>query len=146
VLLTVYALWSPGPSPPLDATPSAAEACGPHAPADATPVSLPVDSSATWHALRGVLVCFTHDLTITETFDLGRHGELLLADRRLYGDNTGLEVDDPALHAVRLGARQRPPAAPRGRCRGVSRWAACASATPWSAWWDGCGPAPPAAT
>jgi uncharacterized protein len=110
VLLTVYALWSPGPSPPLDATPSAAEACGPHAPADATPVSLPVDSSATWHALRGVLVCFTHDLTITETFDLGRHGELLLADRRLYGDNTGLEVDDPALHAVRLGARQRSPA------------------------------------
>jgi len=110
VLLTVYALWTPGPSPPLDATPSAAEACGPHAPTDATPVSLPVDSTATWHALRGVLVCFTHDLTITETFDLGRHGELLLADHRLYGENTGLEVDDPTLHVVRLGERQRPPA------------------------------------
>ena len=110
VLLTVYALWAPRTGPPLDPTPSAAEACGPHAPADATPVSLPVDSTATWHALRGVLVCFTHDLTITETFDLGRHGELLLADRRLYGDNTGLEVDDPTLHVVRLGARQRPPA------------------------------------
>ncbi|TVR85156.1 MAG: hypothetical protein EA416_17340 [Trueperaceae bacterium] len=110
VLLTVYALWAPRTGPPLDATPSAVEACGPHAPADATPVSLPVDSTATWHALRGVLVCFTHDLTITETFDLGRHGELLLADHRLYGDNTGLEVDDPTLHVVRLGARQRPPA------------------------------------
>ena len=114
VLLTVYALWAPRTGPPLDPTPSAAEACGPHAPADATPVSLPVDSTATWHALRGVLVCFTHDLTITETFDLGRHGELLLADRRLYGDNTGLEVDEPALHVIRLGARQRSPeGAPR---------------------------------
>ena len=107
-LLTVYALWTPATSPPLDAVPSALEACGPHAPAGARPVSLPVGSAATWHALRGDLVCFTHDLTITETFDLGRHGELLLADRRLYGDNTGLEVDDPALHVVRLGARQRP--------------------------------------
>ena len=108
VVLTVYALWTPGTGPALDAAPSAVEACGPHAPAAATPVSLPVDSTATWHALRGVLVCFTHDLTITEAFDLGRHGELLLADHRLYGDNTGLEVDDPALHVVRLGARQRP--------------------------------------
>ncbi len=73
-------------------------------------MSLPVDSSESWRALVGELVCFTHDLTVTETYDLGRYGELLLADRRLYGENTGLEVDDPTLHVIRLGARERPAA------------------------------------
>ncbi len=103
--LTIWSLSGPpAPAPPADA----AQACGPHAPADAVPVSLPVPSSDTWRGLRGVLVCFTHDLSVTETYDLGRFGELLLADRRLYGDNTGLEVDEPALHVIRLGARQRP--------------------------------------
>lgn len=109
-LLVGYALWSPAmPSAPT-AAPNAdpRSTCAPDAPADATPVSLPVASPGAWRALLGDLVCFTHDLTITETFDLGRHGELLLADRRLYGDHTGLEVDDPTLHVVRLGARERP--------------------------------------
>ena len=111
-LLTVYALWTPGPAAPPPEPPGAAQACGPHAPAAAVPVSLPVDSPEAWRALRGVLVCLTHDLVITETFDLGRHGELLLADRRLFGDNTGLEVADPTLHVIRLGPRQRPPSDP----------------------------------
>ncbi len=117
-LLTVWTVSTPSTpstqspqSPPSTQSPGApAEdwACGPHAPTHAVPVSLPVASSETWRGLHGVLVCFTHDLVVTETFDLGRHGELLLADRRLYGDNTGLEVDDPTLHVIRLGARQRP--------------------------------------
>lgn len=110
--LTAWSLWSnTPPRAPLDAS-SALEACGPHAPPDALPVSLPVDSSQSWRALRGVLVCFTHDLVITEVYDLGRYGELLLADRRLFGPGTGLELDDDHLHQVRLGARQRPAAAP----------------------------------
>ena len=104
-LLTVWSLSTPStPAPAADG----AQTCGPHAPAAAVPVSLPVPSSETWRSLRGTLVCFTHDLSVTETYDLGRFGELLLADRRLYGDNTGLEVDDPTLHVLRLGARQRP--------------------------------------
>ena len=109
--LTVWELWGGSITPPPPA-PVAAEACGPHAPADAVPVSLPVASLEAWRALRGVVVCFTHDLTVTEVFDLGRHGELTLADRRLFGPNTGLALDDDALHMVRLGARQRPPAPP----------------------------------
>lgn len=105
--LTAWSLWAPSPGP-SDPPPGAPAACGPWAPAEATPVALPVESTATWRRLRGTLVCFTHDLTITETYDLGRFGELLLADARLYGENTGLEVDDPSLHVIRLGARQRP--------------------------------------
>ena len=111
-LLTVYALWTPGPGAPPPEPPAVEQACGPHAPSNAVPVSLPVDSAEAWRALRGVLVCFTHDVVVTETFDLGRFGELLLADRRLFGDNTGLEVDDPTLHVIRLGARQRPSSDP----------------------------------
>ncbi len=106
-VLAVWSLWAPSPGP-ADPPPGAPAACGPWAPAQATPVSLPVESTETWRRLRGALVCFTHDLTITETYDLGRFAELLLADARLYGDNTGLEVDDPRLHVIRLGARQRP--------------------------------------
>ena len=102
--------WSPPDPRTADSrTEAAPHACGPHAPADALGVSLPVPSTETWRDLLGALVCFTHDLTVTEVYDLGRYGELLLADRRLFGDNTGLEVDDPALHVIRLGARQRPP-------------------------------------
>ena len=105
--LSAWSLWAPSPDPSAQPT-GAPAACGRWAPADATPVSLPIESTETWRRLIGVLVCFTHELTITETYDLGRFGELLLADARLYGENTGLEVDDPSLHVIRLGARQRP--------------------------------------
>lgn len=112
--LTTWALWPSGGQAPQPATPqpSAVEACGPHAPAEAVPVSLPLASSTSWRALVGVLVCFTHELTVTEVYELGRHGELLLADRRLFGRHTGLEVDDDERHTLRLGARQRPASPP----------------------------------
>jgi|GEM_PF-2106973 len=106
-LLTVWSLWNQAPAP-LPIAPFTDAACGPHAPSDAVPVSLPVEHSAQWAALDGAVVCFTHALTITEVYDLGRFGELLLADQRLYAPGTGLELADPQLHVVRLGGRERP--------------------------------------
>ncbi|MBA2666326.1 MAG: hypothetical protein H0U69_04745, partial [Trueperaceae bacterium] len=100
--LTLWTL-SQGERTPLldDAGPAA---CGERAPADATPVSLPRERNDAWNHLVGTVVCFTHELVVTELYDLGRHGALSLADRRLYGTGTGLEVEDDARHVVRLVA------------------------------------------
>lgn len=104
-----WAPWSGAPTPaPSPAPSSAAQACGTHAPDGAVPVGLPVVAHDAWRALEGRLVCFEHDLVVTEVYELGRTGELRLADRRLFADGTGLEVEDPTLHVVRLGAERRP--------------------------------------
>jgi uncharacterized protein len=95
-LLTVWSL-SQGPGPA-----DARDACGPWAPADAAPIALPLASADALAPLLGAVVCVTHELTVTETFALGRRGELLLADRRLFADHTGLDTGDPALRAVLL--------------------------------------------
>ncbi len=47
-------------------------------------VTLPMSSFASWEAVEGMLVDFTAALTITDVFDLGRYGELTLADERLF--------------------------------------------------------------
>jgi uncharacterized protein len=113
-VLTVWSLSQRPATSPATGAPAAPEpraaaaACAPDAPTGARPVSLPIDRPGTFALLEGELVCFTHDLIVTEVYELGRYGDLLLADRRLFGDNTGLEVDDPALHVIRLSSGPRP--------------------------------------
>jgi uncharacterized protein len=82
--------------------------CGPGTPAGAAAVSLPREHPDAWEPLVGRVVCFPDELIVTEVFELGRRGDLLLADDRLFADGTGLEVDEPARHLVRLSSRDRP--------------------------------------
>jgi uncharacterized protein len=64
------------------------DVCGPAQPIRPTRVRLPVDSPAQLEALEGMLVRFDQTLHVTETFSLGRFGELVLSARdRLYHPN-----------------------------------------------------------
>ena len=49
-----------------------------------TDVSLPVPEPDAWERFEGMLVTFPEPLVITEAYNLGRYGELLLAPERLF--------------------------------------------------------------
>ena len=59
-------------------------ACGTGA-VTATPLTLPFDSVDAMEALEGMLVSSSSDLTVTDTFSLGRYGEVLLSNGRQIG-------------------------------------------------------------
>jgi hypothetical protein len=55
-----------------------------------TPVALPVSSVTDLEAYEGMLVTFPQELTVTETYNLGRYGELLLSSGgRLFNPTNG---------------------------------------------------------
>ena len=55
-----------------------------------TPVALPVSAVTDLEAYEGMLVTFAQELTVTETFGLGRFGELLLSSGgRLFNPTSG---------------------------------------------------------
>ena len=61
--------------------------CGETAQVTSTSFSLPVSSNAELEALEGMLVSNAAPLTITNNFGLGRFGELVLSDGRLFNPN-----------------------------------------------------------
>ena len=65
------------------------DVCGPARPIRPTRLRLPVDSSAELEAVEGMLVRFDQTLHVTETFSLGRFGELVLSarDRQYHPNN-----------------------------------------------------------
>jgi uncharacterized protein len=85
---------------------SQVEVCGAAEPIRPRKLKLPVESLADLEAAEGMLVRFDQTLSVTETFTLGRFGELVLSPRsRLYHPNNHptLAPDD----ARALNARSR---------------------------------------
>lgn len=62
----------------------ALELCGYEGLVEASEIALPVADATAWESYEGMLVRFAEPLTITEVYNLGRYGELLLATDRLF--------------------------------------------------------------
>ncbi|NNG01107.1 MAG: ExeM/NucH family extracellular endonuclease [Desulfobacteraceae bacterium] len=58
---------------------------------------LPVETTAAWEEIEGMSVVFSQTLTVSETYDLGRYGRLLLSNGRLWNPTNVAEPGAPAL-------------------------------------------------
>ncbi|GAC05786.1 ExeM/NucH family extracellular endonuclease [Paraglaciecola chathamensis] len=76
-------------------------ACGTGA-VTATPLTLPFESVDAMEALEGMLVSSSSDLTVTDTFSLGRYGEVLLSNGRRFVPTNLFAAGSP--EAVALAA------------------------------------------
>ncbi len=83
------------------------EVCGYLGLVSATPVVLPVASPDAWEAYEGMMVTFTEPLTVTEVFNVGRYGEVLLANRRLFIPTNGQPATDNALSRILMNDASR---------------------------------------
>jgi predicted extracellular nuclease/DNA/RNA endonuclease YhcR with UshA esterase domain len=71
-------------------------------------MTLPVDDMMEWEAVEGMLVSFTHDLHVTEHFNLGRFGEVHLSvNDRLWNPTNLVTPGAPALALQDLNDRSR---------------------------------------
>ncbi len=71
-------------------------------------MTLPVDDMMAWEAVEGMLVSFTHDLHVTEHFNLGRFGEVHLSvNDRLWNPTNIVTPGAPALALQDLNDRSR---------------------------------------
>ena len=87
---------------------SRVEVCGTGASVTPTPVTLPVTTPAAFEAVEGMRVTFTHPLVATDTFTLGRFGEVALAVDARLPIPTHAATPGPAAQAVRdLNLRSR---------------------------------------
>ncbi len=68
----------------------------------AVSITLPVDSQDAWEHVEGMRVVFPRKLTVTDTYGLGRYGEVMLANGRLFSPT---EVADPGKPAQAVMAR-----------------------------------------
>lgn len=61
-------------------------------------LSLPVDNLNDWEQYEGMLVTFPQELTVTEVYNLGRHGEVMLAQGgRLFQPTNVVAPGEPAI-------------------------------------------------
>ncbi|MEH8021610.1 ExeM/NucH family extracellular endonuclease [Rheinheimera metallidurans] len=67
-------------------------------------VQLPLTSMNEWEKLEGELIQFSQTLTVNDTYDLGRYGEVILADKRLM---VATEIMQPGKNAAALTEQQR---------------------------------------
>lgn len=77
---------------------------------EVTPVemTLPVDSMMAWEAVEGMLVSFNHDLVVTEHYNLGRFGEVMLSvNDRLWNPTNVVPPGAPAQAMQDLNNRSR---------------------------------------
>ena len=66
-------------------------------------ISLPLDTLADWERYEGMLVSFSEALSVSEVYDLGRYGQVLLsAQGRLYHPNNGQTQSPNALRQILL--------------------------------------------
>jgi uncharacterized protein len=71
-------------------------------------MTLPVDDMIEWEAVEGMLISFTHDLHVTEHFNLGRFGEVHLSvNDRLWNPTNIVTPGMPALALQELNNRSR---------------------------------------
>lgn len=86
----------------------ALEACGSGVGLEPTAISLPVPSRDAWESVEGMLVRFAEPPVVTEVYNLGRYGEVMLADARLpIATNVEGGAPDPALRRIPLGDGDR---------------------------------------
>lgn len=82
--------------------------CGADGTVTPQPVTLPVDDAGAWERYEGMLVAFPQELTVTENFNLGRFGELLLAGGgRLFQPTQIAAPGDEAALIAAANARNR---------------------------------------
>jgi predicted extracellular nuclease len=101
---TVRELGGFGNAPSLTEVDSAGpfEVCGGGNPLAATPLRLPVKSLTDLESLEGMLVTLPGELAVTEVYNLGRYGEMVVAPQRLFIGTNGdypLSKPDEALLA-----------------------------------------------
>jgi predicted extracellular nuclease/DNA/RNA endonuclease YhcR with UshA esterase domain len=71
-------------------------------------MTLPVDDMLEWEAVEGMLVNFSHDLVVTEHYNLGRFGEVMLSvNDRLWNPTNVVAPGPPALALQDLNNRSR---------------------------------------
>lgn len=71
-------------------------------------MTLPVDDMMEWEAVEGMLVNFSHDLVVTEHFNLGRFGEVMLSvNDRLWNPTNVVPPGAPAAAMQDLNNRSR---------------------------------------
>ncbi len=80
------------------------ELCGYHGFLEATTVQMPLESITSWEAFEGMLVNFSEDLSVSEIYNLGRYGQVLLSSGgRLYQPNNGQDNSiDNSLKSILL--------------------------------------------
>lgn len=78
--------------------------CGGNADVAPIAVKLPLAQLSDWEKLEGELVRFEQTLTVNDTYDLGRYGEITLADARL---KVATEVMQPGPQAAALATQQQ---------------------------------------
>lgn len=70
-----------------------------------TAVNLPVASLAELESLEGMFVTFPQNMVVTDNFNLGKYGELILATERQYIPTNGIDPnDDPASGTTTSGS------------------------------------------
>lgn len=77
--------------------------CATDTPLHPTAVTLPLSDELSFEALEGMWLSFEQDLIVNDSYQLGRYGELMLADKRLV---VPTEVRLPGEQANQYAARQ----------------------------------------
>ena len=70
--------------------------CGPVNLPSAVSITLPVDSQDLWERVEGMRVILPQKLTVTDTYGLGRYGEVTLSNGRLFAPTEVASPGEPA--------------------------------------------------
>ena len=82
------------------------EVCGYEGLLDPLELTLPLADNQSWEQFEGMLLAFTQPLLVSEVYNLGRYGEVLLsADGRLYHPNNGQTQTDNEARKLLLNDR-----------------------------------------
>lgn len=81
------------------------QVCGQSEPSPIT-VQLPLAEHLSWEALEGMWLRFEQPLVINSTYQLGRYGEITLADKRLWSPTQIIEPGEAARAHAHLQARR----------------------------------------
>jgi uncharacterized protein len=73
----------------------------------AVAVSLPMSDTSDFESVEGMRVVFTQTLTVSDTYGLGRYGEVTLSNGRLFSPTEGAAPGAPAQAAMRANVLNR---------------------------------------
>ncbi|KKO47082.1 nuclease [Arsukibacterium ikkense] len=77
--------------------------CATNQPLSPTAITLPLSEPLSFEALEGMWLSFEQDLVVTDSYQLGRYGELMLADKRLV---VPTEIKPPGEEAKQHASQQ----------------------------------------
>jgi uncharacterized protein len=72
-----------------------------------TEVNLPVSNAASWERYEGMLISFPQELTVSDTYNLGRFGEIILSQGGRLFQPTNLAAPGSAASAVQVENERR---------------------------------------